>query len=67
MTTYGSDRYWSTRCTGNAYSVPLDSSIAQCLIIIIIKETPWSESASELYRASDLPPLVVEVIVNFCG
>jgi hypothetical protein len=26
------------------------------------KQTPWSESASELY-----PPLVGEVIANFCG
>jgi hypothetical protein len=37
------------------------------------KKTPWSESASKLYRPSDQtipterPPLVSEVIANFCG
>jgi hypothetical protein len=29
------------------------------------KKTPWSESASELYRPSERPPLVGEVIANF--
>jgi hypothetical protein len=29
------------------------------------KQTPWSESASELHRKR--PPLVGEVIGNFCG
>jgi hypothetical protein len=32
-----------------------------------IKKTPWLESASELYRPTELPPLVGEVSANFSG
>jgi hypothetical protein len=30
-------------------------------------KTPWLESASELYRPTERPPLVGEVSVNFSG
>jgi hypothetical protein len=30
------------------------------------KKTQWSESASELYRPTERPPLVGEVIADFC-
>jgi hypothetical protein len=33
----------------------------------ILKKTPWSESASELYRPTERAPLLGEVIANFCG
>jgi hypothetical protein len=32
-----------------------------------LKKTPWSESASELYRPAERPPLAGEVSANFCG
>jgi hypothetical protein len=32
-----------------------------------LKVTPWSESASELYRPTERPPLVSEAIANLCG
>jgi hypothetical protein len=35
-------------------------------LLYSIKKTPWSESASELYRPSDRR-LSAEVIANFCG
>jgi hypothetical protein len=31
------------------------------------KKTPWLESASELYRPTERPPLVGEVSTNFSG
>jgi hypothetical protein len=31
------------------------------------KQTPWLESASELYRPTERPPLVGEVSANFSG
>jgi hypothetical protein len=31
------------------------------------KKTPWLESASELYRPTERPPLVGEVSANFSG
>jgi hypothetical protein len=31
------------------------------------KKTPWLESASELYRPTERPPLVDEVSANFSG